>query len=118
MVGSSIGNYFAQESIREGYLGDWADSRSNEMSRDELEDEYGYSVKDTKEIMAKDIDMNTYSPMADQTADNPTPSDTGWALKSYYEKNYKSKHEAEGPGIGGSGGGEDRTSKPGGMGGV
>lgn len=53
MVGSSIGNYFAQESIRDGYLGDWSDSRSNERQRDAVED-LGKSVSDTKDLAARD----------------------------------------------------------------
>lgn len=53
IVGGTLAGYYASRSLEDGYLGDLADSRSSESSRDRMEDR-GFSVGETKDMAAED----------------------------------------------------------------
>ena len=60
-IAGSLLDYFAQDSIRDGYLGDWMDRRENEPVLDYLEDEYGLSPSESWETAHQPDLMKGYS---------------------------------------------------------
>lgn len=53
IVGGILGGYLAKESLENGFLGDWNDTRDREAERDYAEDK-GYSVRETERMAERD----------------------------------------------------------------
>ncbi len=61
IAAGTLASYFVNDALPEGWAGDWANVRHNEIDRDELED-MGYSRDETASIMANELDsVNNYS---------------------------------------------------------
>lgn len=54
IIGGTLGRSLANSSLKEGYLGDLADSRSREKDRDAVESAFGVSVADTESMARVD----------------------------------------------------------------
>jgi hypothetical protein len=74
MVTGSLGGYLADQSLKEGYLGDFAGSRSRERARDSVEDHFGVGVDATSEMANMDAAMGS---MAGDIAFGLTSHDRG-----------------------------------------
>jgi hypothetical protein len=61
IAAASLSDYFAQKSLEDGWLGDFADSRSNENMRDTLEDDWGLDVDATKDMANIDKALGDYA---------------------------------------------------------
>lgn len=54
LVGGTLGGTLANQSLKEGYLGDLVDSRARESERDAVEDAFGLSPSDTESMARVD----------------------------------------------------------------
>jgi hypothetical protein len=98
VISSSLSDYFAQKSLDDGWLGDFADSRSNEKQRDTLEDDWGLDVDATKDMAAIDKALGEYANSDDYglglTA-NYNSTTAGQIEKSFSLKDYMDSKERD-----------------------